>query len=762
MSSSGARRFCGGIALLKWLQSEDPLCSVSITIAQRSNQMTFRATLSALMCLVASATHADTLWNHNGSIMRFSENGSNLSIYYAEPREGMVKEGVRPGDLFFNGVVVGSDVQGTARVFSAKCFKPMTFSISGQLLGQGSLILEGTRPKFKNCVATGEMKTDRLEFNYVSTLTPGLEALQNEAVQGVGVKPNFDCNKTLTKSEAAVCSSEELSLLDSEFGALFTTAAEIGEDGAAQKMAVAEYIRTENCYGDFVCIRSSKQTGINDLVSLLRAQGVAVSASLGEEMNSLLTKEIEAQRVAAEKEAASIKEAEEKENQEAQRDRRARAAATEAILSMTANADPNDVFIFENKSPHSPNLGVNLEGGVVSLTGQVSLCMLVDPVGGNPQAKSRHLKLIEKTVEASVPKGTKISELALPNCRHIVLVDYIVVQPALILGAPDKFVNLINSDLTKNFVQKGVLPIEQVEAEEAELRLALQKQDDEKRALSERLTVGLNAGSMTGAGALSFKVRGDVVCYVDSSYLGAGQNLSAAFARVLALDATKAFRSVAETSTSDPAAQPDVRLVPFSSLDQLFIGLQGSVATCSLVVGSGADLAKLLAGLNRLSVSYEVVPYWIEESELANFSDRAKSVQSRLESEKATTGGAEVVRQKLSTLKSETGQNGMDAGRASCITEIKARYDRSVKNNYGQLTKQYSLGYSIEEFDGTGAGARARNFGDNAIYVLLLQISETSYTNGSISDIEGYNRWGYCILDKNTGNFLGVEYKNRD
>lgn len=729
--------------------------------------MTFRAMLSALMCLVASATHADTLWDHNGSIMRFSENGSNLSIYYAEPREGMVKEGVRPGDLFFSGVVVGSGVQGTARVFSAKCFKPMTFSISGQLFGEESLILEGTRPKFKNCVATGEMKTDRLEFNYISTLTPGPKALQSEAVQGVGAKPNFDCNKTLTKSEAAVCSSEELSILDSEFGGLFAAAVEIGEDSAAQKLAVAEYVRTENCYGESVCIRNSKRTGINDLASFLRAEGVAVSTSLDEEIKSLPTKEIEAQRVAAEKEAASIKEAEEKKNQEAQRDRSARAAATEAILSMTVNGNLNDVFIFENKSPHSPNLGANLDGGVVSLTGQVSLCMLVDPVGGNPQAKSRHLKLIEKTVETSVPKGAKISELELANCRHIVLVDYIVVQPALILGAPDKFVDLINSDLTKNFVQKSVLPISRVKVEEAEFLLELQKQDAEKRALSERLAAELNAGSMKGAGALLFKARGDVVCYVDSSYLGAGQNLSAAFARALALDATKALRGIAETSTSDPAKQPDVRLVPFSSLDQLFIGLQGSVATCGLVVGSGGDLAKLLAGLNRLSISYEVVPYWIEEYELANFSDRAMSAQSKLESEKATAGGGTAEEKKLAkAIQTESApkkpKSGMDAGRASCIAEIKSRYDRSVKNSYGQLTKQYRVSYSIEEFDGTGAGARARNFGDNAIYVFLLQISETFYTNGSISDMEGYNRWGYCILDKSTGSFLGVEYKNRD
>ena len=97
---------------------------------------------------------------------------------------------------------------------------------------------------------------------------------------------------------------------------------------------------------------------------------------------------------------------------------------------------------------------------------------------------------------------------------------------------------------------------------------------------------------------------------------------------------------------------------------------------------------------------------------------------------------------KFESKKSETGQNGTDAERASCVAEIKARYDRSVKNSYGRLTKQYSVIYSIVEFDGTGAGSRARNFGYNAIHLLLLQISETFFINGSISDIEGYDPWG--------------------
>lgn len=135
--------------------------------------MTIRkALLAALMAFVgfgagADVARADSYWNHNGSVMRLVAYGGNgRTFYYQAPRQGMAQVGVRPGTLFFDGRRDGDSYSGTARVFSAQC-GPMTFQISGYVASETRVVLEGWRPVFRNCRATGETKWDQLVFDYM-------------------------------------------------------------------------------------------------------------------------------------------------------------------------------------------------------------------------------------------------------------------------------------------------------------------------------------------------------------------------------------------------------------------------------------------------------------------------------------------------------------------------------------------------------------------------------------------------------------------
>ena len=193
------------------------------------------------------------------------------------------------------------------------------------------------------------------------------------------------------------------------------------------------------------------------------------------------------------------------------------------------------------------------------------------------------------------------------------------------------------------------------------------------------------------------------------------------------------LKTVKRVTEVDPVTARRDRLV--AGLDEQLAGLAAAVAgkTHTVEVKRAVRNAE---GLREVVTVLRQVRAW-------HFAqDGGYYVQCRYGTRVLMLHGNASARQKLSTLKSETGQNGTDAGRASCVAEFKARYDRSVKNSYGRLTKQYSVIYSIAEFDGTGAGARVRNFGYKPIYPLLLQISETFFINGSISDIEGYDPWG--------------------
>ena len=129
--------------------------------------MTLLTRLFALVLTLSAALPAlaDSYWNHNGSLMRLTAYGNARSFTYAAPRQGMINAGVRPGTLFFDGWRDGNRYYGTARVFSASC-GASAFPIEGWVASETHVILEGWRPVFRDCYATGDQVWERLEFTY--------------------------------------------------------------------------------------------------------------------------------------------------------------------------------------------------------------------------------------------------------------------------------------------------------------------------------------------------------------------------------------------------------------------------------------------------------------------------------------------------------------------------------------------------------------------------------------------------------------------
>jgi hypothetical protein len=127
----------------------------------------------ALACIcLASPGCADSFWDHNGSLMRLKASGSTRSFVYETPRAGMAEQGVQPGTLLFDGKRTGSGYSGIARVFSRKCPAPMSYPMTGRVLGEKTVVLEGMRPIFVNCQPSGQMKFERLTFTYVASDSP--------------------------------------------------------------------------------------------------------------------------------------------------------------------------------------------------------------------------------------------------------------------------------------------------------------------------------------------------------------------------------------------------------------------------------------------------------------------------------------------------------------------------------------------------------------------------------------------------------------
>lgn len=134
-----------------------------------------RRSFSALIALVAAAivptaTSADSLWDHNGSLVRLVSQGSKRQFVYERPRPLLAAAGVQKGTLLFDGWREGQTYYGTARVFSKDCARPGEFSVRGGVVSETYVVLDGLRGALVDCILQKGDKRERLAFTYIQQL----------------------------------------------------------------------------------------------------------------------------------------------------------------------------------------------------------------------------------------------------------------------------------------------------------------------------------------------------------------------------------------------------------------------------------------------------------------------------------------------------------------------------------------------------------------------------------------------------------------
>jgi hypothetical protein len=113
--------------------------------------------------------HADSCWDHNGSLMRLTDQGQQRWFYYENPRQALANAGVTRGTLLFDGRNTGDYYSGTARVFSRFCpGNPLEYYVEGPVTRNPLRItMRGSRDANQQCRNTGNRVTDTLVFTYV-------------------------------------------------------------------------------------------------------------------------------------------------------------------------------------------------------------------------------------------------------------------------------------------------------------------------------------------------------------------------------------------------------------------------------------------------------------------------------------------------------------------------------------------------------------------------------------------------------------------
>ena len=120
------------------------------------------------------ATGEESIWTHNGSLVRWMSSGQNRWLYYVEPRPALAAIGVKPGTLLFEGQATANILVGTAYVFSENCL-PTPYRVEGVIYSETDVRLDGAVPVVDaySCEIvdyTWDSNNAALHFYYVMTI----------------------------------------------------------------------------------------------------------------------------------------------------------------------------------------------------------------------------------------------------------------------------------------------------------------------------------------------------------------------------------------------------------------------------------------------------------------------------------------------------------------------------------------------------------------------------------------------------------------
>lgn len=103
------------------------------------------AAFCLLLTLGMVSAHAEGLYDHNGSTMRITQDGTTVRIAYEVPRPGLTSQGVRPGTVLFQGLLDSNYyLEGMSRIFRTGC--DIDYFVYGQYQPAASFTLSGASP----------------------------------------------------------------------------------------------------------------------------------------------------------------------------------------------------------------------------------------------------------------------------------------------------------------------------------------------------------------------------------------------------------------------------------------------------------------------------------------------------------------------------------------------------------------------------------------------------------------------------------------
>lgn len=142
-------KFLAYNAAHKALPSTPRACPAGTLSAIRRHAKVLLGTVATAALLTVGGTvptcGEESIWTHNGSLVRWVSSGRNRWLYYVEPRPALAAIGVRSGTLLFEGQGAANILVGTAYVFSENC-SPTPYHVEGVIYSETEVRLDGAVP----------------------------------------------------------------------------------------------------------------------------------------------------------------------------------------------------------------------------------------------------------------------------------------------------------------------------------------------------------------------------------------------------------------------------------------------------------------------------------------------------------------------------------------------------------------------------------------------------------------------------------------
>ncbi|MBP0111759.1 DUF4189 domain-containing protein [Bradyrhizobium vignae] len=154
--------------------------------------------LGAMLAIVHPVHAGESIWDHNGSRLKWLSDGQRRSAVYFEPREGLSAAGIEVGTVLFEGYRRGSALSGKSYLHRKGC-PPASFDVAATITDERSISLIGNAPvRAAGCDVGSATKpvTIQLDFNKEATdrLTNGnntnISSLSSEPSSGDIPKPS--------------------------------------------------------------------------------------------------------------------------------------------------------------------------------------------------------------------------------------------------------------------------------------------------------------------------------------------------------------------------------------------------------------------------------------------------------------------------------------------------------------------------------------------------------------------------------------------